>query len=84
MRVMTTTTGIGNRNYSMYKGLLRDMWDLESKTFRKHWYYREKMFRVNTNLWREDAHLLSSARAFMEGENYVEKNGIILESLERA
>ena len=81
MRVMVTTTGIGNRNYSMYMDLLRDLWDLESETFREHWYYREKMFRINTNLWREDAHLRASARAFMEGKNYVERTQIILEAI---
>ena len=84
MRVMVTTNSNRNRNYSMYMNCLRDMWDLESDVFREHWYYRTAMFRINTNLWKEHAHLTTSARAFMEGKNHVEKNQIVLGSLERA
>ena len=65
------------RNNSMYWELLHGLEDLESRTFREHWYYRAGMFAVNTNAamnptrnW-EHAHLMERAREFERGRNNV-------------
>ena len=65
------------RNNSLYWELLHGLDDLESTTFREHWYYRSDLFAVNTNVainptrrW-EHAHLMERARDFERGRNNV-------------
>ena len=49
---------IGNRNMEHYKDLIKDLDDLESTTFREHWYYRAMCFKIST-----DASVRPRARA---------------------
>ena len=41
--------GVTTRNRKLYMDLVRDLEDLESTTFREHWYYRAMCFKINTN-----------------------------------
>ena len=61
-----------NVNNYMYWDLLHGLDDLESSTFREHWYYRARCFWTNTNAsmnpdrrW-EYEHLMDHARKFEE------------------
>ena len=64
------------RNNSMYWELLHGLEDLESKTFREHWYYRARLFYANTDAWNnptrqwEHAHLMERAMIFERGRQH--------------
>ena len=73
MRVMVTTASTSNREYYLYRELLHDLPDLESNTFREHWYYRAAMFRVRTNLWDKYNYLIKRAREYLEGNTVWER-----------
>ena len=48
IRTDDRVSGSEHQRY-VFMGLLKDLQDLGSETFREHWWYRANMWRTNTN-----------------------------------
>lgn len=56
-----------------YERLLNDIEDLESETFREHWYYRARQYRIETGCFVHYYRLMETASQYLS-QSTLDKN----------
>ena len=60
----------------VFVGLLEDLQDLGSETFREHWWYRAKAWAINTNMMVNPERQKDWKYLIMRAMEYKRRNGV--------